>query len=57
MQAEELLACELKALREEIGELREAGAFWETVALEGCQAITQARLRWIRGTLEAIGEG
>jgi DNA-binding PadR family transcriptional regulator len=54
VNAERLLQVELQETRAARALLRESGAFWEEMATEGCLAITQARLRWIRKTLEVL---
>jgi len=56
VEAERMLTEELQETREELDHVRETGSFWEVVTGEGCQAITQARLRWIRRILEALRE-
>ena len=38
----------------EVGEIRKTGPFWELWSAEGCLAITQARLRWVRKALDAL---
>ena len=49
-----LLETELIELRRERKELTGQDQFWEEMAAEGCLAITQARLRWVRRTLESL---
>ena len=56
LEAEELLVAELREVRRARNEARETEPFWEKMTAEGCVAVTQARLRWIRGVLEEFRE-
>lgn len=56
LNAAELLEDELRQIRSVRGRARESEPFWEQMAAEGCQAIAQARLRWIRKVLATLRE-
>ena len=53
-EAETLLADELRELQRERRELTGADGFWEQMAADGYLATAQARLRWIRKTIEIV---
>ena len=56
-EAEALLEAELQELRRERKAVEdEPEMFWELVSAEGCVASAQARLRWIRGTIDKLRE-
>ncbi len=56
LSAEKLLEEELQETHGGRRQLQESGSFWEQMAADGCRAVTQARLRWIRKTLEKLSE-
>ena len=56
LSAEKLLKEELQETRTARRQLQDNGSFWEQMAADGCRAVSQARLRWIRTTLEKLSQ-
>ena len=53
-EAEALLELEVQELRSERRALDDTDDFWEQMGADGCLAVAQARLRWIKKTIEAL---
>ena len=51
--AERKLEAEVAELKKEHRKLHDEGDFWERMSADGCLSTNQARLRWVKKTLEA----